>query len=59
MRNLMLAAAVALSAIACAAPSHAGSDEERHETPPECFDKKLIGYDNYGKLVIKYVRVCR
>jgi hypothetical protein len=58
MRNLMLAAAVAFTAIAFAAPSHAASEEKEHQ-PPECFDKKLIGYDSYGKLVIKYVRVCR
>lgn len=56
MRNFLLAAVVALSAVASfTAPSHAGTDEYQ----PHCFVKKLLSYDYYGNPVIKRVRVCR
>lgn len=58
MRNLILAAAVAFTAVASfAAPSQAGyyySDDYQ----PYCFIKKIKSYDYYGNVVIKRVRVC-
>jgi hypothetical protein len=58
MRNLILAAAVALTAVASfAAPSQAGYYS--YDYQPYCFIKKIKSYDYYGNLIIKRVRVCR
>lgn len=57
MRNIMLAVAVAVAALAAATPSRAGSEEKNDQ--PQCFVKQLLGYDSYGNLITKHVRVCR
>jgi hypothetical protein len=57
MRNLLLAAAVAFTAVASfAAPSQAGSYSYGYE--PYCVVKKIKTYDYYGNLIVKRVRVC-
>ena len=58
MRNIILAAAIALTAVTSfAAPSEAGYYS--HDYQPTCFIKKIKSYDYYGNLLIKRVRVCR
>lgn len=57
MRNLLLAAAIAFTAVASfAAPSQAGY--YGYDYQPTCFIKKIKTYDYYGNLIIKRGRVC-
>ncbi|GAA4180580.1 MULTISPECIES: hypothetical protein [Shinella] len=57
MRNLILAAAIAFTAVAgFAAPSQAGYYS--YDYQPACFIKKIKSYDYYGNLIVKRVRVC-
>ncbi|MEW9615580.1 hypothetical protein AB3G45_17325 [Shinella sp. S4-D37] len=57
MRNLLLAAAIAFTAVAgFAGPSEAGYDSYGYQ--PACFVKKIKTYDYYGNPIVKRVRVC-